>query len=81
MVLTGVRNDGTAGLLAVKRRDGVAVVQDPEDTLFAGMPESALEHVDVDYRLPLIKIAPLLACLSHEEVPAGKERTVPYPKI
>lgn len=80
VVLTGVDGDGTAGLLAVKRRGGVAVVQDPEDALFAGMPESALEHVDVDYRLPLAEIAPLLARLSREEVPAEKEgaqHTVP----
>ena len=80
VVLTGARNDGTAGLLAVKRRGGVAVVQDPENALFAGMPQSALEHVDVDYCLPLTKIASLLARLSHEEVPAEKEgaqRTVP----
>ena len=79
-VLTGADGDGTAGLLAVKRRGGVAVVQDPEDALFAGMPESALEHVDVDYRLPLAKIAPLLARLSCEEVSAEKEgaqHTVP----
>ncbi len=66
-------------LLAVKRR-GVAVVQDPEDALFARMPESALEHVDVDCCLPLAKITPLLARLSREEVTAEKEgahRTVP----
>ena len=67
-MLTGVGGDGTTGLLAVKRRGGVAVVQDPEDALFAGMPGSGLENVDVDHRLPLTEIAPLLARLSREEV-------------
>lgn len=80
VVLTGAGGDGTAGLLAIKRRGGVAVVQDPEEALFAGMPQSALEHADVDHCLPLTKIAPLLARLAREEVLAeeeGAQLTVP----
>jgi hypothetical protein len=44
------------------------------------MPGSALENVDVDHRLPLTEIAPLLARLSREEVSGeqeGAQRTVP----
>ena len=75
VVLTGALDDGTAGLLAIKQRGGIAVVQDPKDALIPGMPESALEFVDVDYRLPLAEIAPLLAQLSAE--PAPEEAAFP----
>jgi two-component system, chemotaxis family, protein-glutamate methylesterase/glutaminase len=78
VILTGALNDGTAGLLAVKRRRGVAVVQDPDEAPFSGMPQSALEYVDVDHCLPLEKIAALLARLSRE--PAKEEGDYPVPE-
>lgn len=79
VVLTGALNDGTVGLTAVKRRGGVAVVQDPDDALFSGMPQSALEHVKVDHRLPLSEIASLLARLVREEFPVEEEGAYPVP--
>lgn len=79
VVLTGALNDGTVGLTAVKKRGGVAVVQDPDDALFSGMPQSALEHVEVDHRLPLSEIAPLLARVVREEIPAEEEGAYPVP--
>ena len=60
VLLTGNLDDGTAGLWAVKRLGGTAIVQDPTDAPFPGMPASALRHVDVDYSVPLVEIAPLL---------------------
>ena len=77
VVLSGALNDGTAGLQAVKQRGGVAVVQDPGDALFSGMPESALEYVGADHCLPMEKIAPLLVRLSGE--PAKEEGAYPVP--
>lgn len=68
VVLTGSLDDGTAGLLAIKKRGGVAIVQDPEDALARGMPESALEIVSVDHVATVEQIPALLKKLVAVEV-------------
>ncbi len=75
VVLTGTLDDGTAGLQAVKRRGGLAVVQDPEDALFASMPRCAIEGVAVDHIAPLAGIGPTLVRLARQ--PAQAESKAP----
>jgi two-component system chemotaxis response regulator CheB len=69
VVLSGALDDGTAGMLAVKRCGGIAIVQNPSEALFPGMPRSALEYAEVDYCLPLDEIGPTLARLTREPIP------------
>jgi two-component system chemotaxis response regulator CheB len=64
VILTGNLNDGAAGLYELKRRGGIAVVQDPFDAENRDMPESVLAHVEVDYCMPIAEMAPLLARLA-----------------
>ncbi|MCW3064417.1 MAG: chemotaxis protein CheB [Solirubrobacterales bacterium] len=48
VVLSGSRDDGSAGLAAIKAAGGVAMAQSLEDALYPSMPRSASEHVDLD---------------------------------
>ena len=76
VVLTGNLDDGTAGLAAVKRHGGVAVVQDPGEADYPVMPASAIENVAVDHVLTLAGISPLLVELVHQKVELQREEAV-----
>jgi two-component system chemotaxis response regulator CheB len=71
VVLSGLLDDGTAGLLAVKTQGGLALVQHPDDALFPGMPLSALENVEVDHSVSASELGPLLETLAQEPVEGG----------
>lgn len=71
VVLTGYQDCGTAGLLSIKARGGVAVAQDPQDAAVADMPASAIKHVPMDHIVPLRGIPALLTKLVHEPAGAG----------
>jgi two-component system chemotaxis response regulator CheB len=60
VVLSGGRNDGSAGLLAIKACGGVAIVQEPAEAVTPSMPQNALNLVDVDFCLPVRQIAEVL---------------------
>jgi two-component system chemotaxis response regulator CheB len=75
VVLSGGLSDGTAGLRAIKRCGGLAIVQEPEEALVPSMPRNALRHVDVDHVCSVAEMPALLASLAHE--PAGPSPDVP----
>jgi two-component system chemotaxis response regulator CheB len=77
VVLSGTLRDGALGLAAIKLRGGVAIVQDPRDALFAGMPESALSATEVDFCLRVADIPTRLEeltnhTLEHDAMPSGE---------
>jgi two-component system, chemotaxis family, protein-glutamate methylesterase/glutaminase len=77
VILTGGLDDGTAGLAAVKKLGGTAIVQDPRDAMFPSMPLSALKHVAVDHCVPLSEIPSLLVRLTNESAPEKGAVAVP----
>jgi two-component system chemotaxis response regulator CheB len=68
VVLSGVLDDGTAGLAAIAGRHGLAIVQDPADAMYPGMPLNALEHVRADHVAAADEIGGLLARLCETDV-------------
>ncbi|MCW3077757.1 MAG: hypothetical protein JWO32_2366 [Bacteroidetes bacterium] len=49
IILSGLMNDGTSGMHAIKKSGGTCIVQDPNEAEFNDMPSSVLDHVKVDY--------------------------------
>lgn len=69
VVLTGANHDGSRGLVRIKARGGIAIVQDPADAEAAQMPQAALAalaaaNVGADHVVALPAISALLAALA-----------------
>lgn len=73
VILSGALDDGSAGLLEIKRRGGAAVVQDPESAQHKGMPESALRTVKADYVVQPDALGGVLAQIAE----GAKDRSEP----
>jgi len=66
VILSGNLSDGTVGLYEIKRRGGIAIVQDPGEAECPSMPLSALNNVAVDHCVPLSDLPALLVRLVKE---------------
>lgn len=75
VVLSGLLSDGAAGLSAVKRCGGLALVQDPSDAIADEMPLRALETTTADLCVPGSRIGDVLSDLVHER--AGTPLPIP----
>jgi two-component system, chemotaxis family, protein-glutamate methylesterase/glutaminase len=69
VVLSGNLNDGTAGLMAIKRHGGLSMVQSLDSALYTGMPRSAVDHVQIDHVASPAELGALLPRLVGETVP------------
>ena len=69
LILTGYLDDGTSGMMAIKRCGGVCIAQDPEDASYPDMPQSVIKNVGADYCLPIAGMGALLSELLTRELP------------
>jgi two-component system chemotaxis response regulator CheB len=77
VVLSGALGDGTSGAVAVAQAGGSTVVQDPQDAVVPGMPQSALSAIQPDAVVALDHMAGTLRRLVDAPIsPPGEEEPV-----
>jgi two-component system, chemotaxis family, protein-glutamate methylesterase/glutaminase len=73
IVVSGNLNDGSAGLLAIKRMGGITMVQDPSTALHRGMPLSASRAAQPDIVAPAEELGRAVA--RHVSQPSTEPET------
>jgi two-component system, chemotaxis family, protein-glutamate methylesterase/glutaminase len=78
VLLTGLLDDGAAGLWEIQQRGGATLVQDPEEAQYRSMPESAIRGLNVQYIQRLEEMPSLLTRLTMGEKNTFRDvRSVP----
>jgi two-component system chemotaxis response regulator CheB len=77
LILSGMRDDGAAGLALVKKHGGLALVQDPADAQFDSMPVAAIQACAVDHVLPAAQLPRILVAHAGEPVEAASPLLAP----
>lgn len=72
IILTGYLDDGTSGMMAIKRCGGVCIAQDPEDAAYPDMPQSVITNVGADYCVPISEMGAVLSELIRRKLPENK---------
>jgi two-component system, chemotaxis family, protein-glutamate methylesterase/glutaminase len=69
IILTGMLEDGTSGMYAIKKCGGICIVQDPVDAQHSDMPQSVMNLVNVDYAELLADMPYILQEILHKPLP------------
>lgn len=75
IILSGMLDDGTSGMWAIKRSGGTCIVQDPNQAEYPDMPLSVINNIEVDHVVNLQEIGALLSVIIKKE--KGKRTSVP----
>ncbi|CAM4357193.1 two-component system, chemotaxis family, response regulator CheB [Pedobacter westerhofensis] len=68
IILTGLLDDGTSGMFAIKRSGGRCMIQQPEEADFPDMPNNVLNNMEVDYSVSINEMGHILSDLFSRSV-------------
>ena len=75
IILSGMLDDGTSGMWAIKRSGGTCIVQDPNQAEYPDMPLSVINNMEADHVATLGEIGALIATIvKHKK---GRKKAVP----
>ena len=75
IILSGLLDDGTSGMWAIKRSGGTCIVQDPNQAEYPDMPLSVINNMEADYVTSLDAIGQLIhKIVQHKK---GRKKAVP----
>ncbi len=80
VILSGTGADGSAGLLAIKKKGGLVIAQNPREAGYDGMPENAIRTGRVDFVLNAKDIPQQLA-LHARSAAAGTPEDLPKSEL
>lgn len=66
ILLTGMLDDGVAGLEAIQRCGGISIVQDPQEAEYSELPRNAIDTLAIDHVVSLQELTNLLAKITQE---------------
>ena len=75
IILSGLLDDGTSGMWAIKRSGGICIVQDPNQAEYPDMPLSVINNMEADHVATLEEIGPLIA--KTVKLKKGRKNAVP----
>ncbi len=73
VVLTGMGNDGTEGLRAIKKYGGYTIAEDESTAIVNGMPKAAIQAGVVDKVVPLSQITDEIVKKSKDKIRISNE--------
>jgi two-component system chemotaxis response regulator CheB len=81
VILSGMMDDGSAGLRDIRRHGGSAIVQDPKEALFPQMPQNAIEIATPQHVAPVGEIAQLIVSHTRRSENGGGSQATIKPNV
>jgi len=81
IILSGMLDDGSAGLREIRRHGGSTIVQDPKQAMFPQMPQNAIEIATPQRVAPVGEIAQLIVTHARRSENGGERQTAVKPNV